>query len=45
MNKTMQTPFVRDGLELAMAPHDTNWAVWSIPTTNAVYHHVFTHSN
>ena len=28
--------FVRDGLELAMAPHDTNWAVWSIPTTNAV---------
>jgi len=28
--------FVRDGLELAMAPHQTNWAIWSIPTTMAV---------
>jgi len=28
--------FVRDGLELAMPPHRTSWAVWSIPTTNAV---------
>ncbi len=28
--------FVRDGLELAMPPHKTNWAVWSIPTPNAV---------
>tara|TARA_B100000959_G_C14739265_1_gene524341 strand:- start:253 stop:702 length:450 start_codon:yes stop_codon:yes gene_type:complete len=28
--------FVRDGLELAMVPHRTNWAVWSIPTINAV---------
>ena len=24
--------FVRDGLELAMPPHRTDWAVWSIPT-------------
>ncbi len=28
--------FVRDGLELAMPPHKTSWAVWSIPTTTAV---------
>jgi hypothetical protein len=28
--------FVRDGLELAMAPHQTNWAIWSIPTPMAV---------
>ncbi|MDP6541805.1 MAG: hypothetical protein QF444_00385 [Phycisphaerales bacterium] len=28
--------FVRDGLELAMPPHDTDWAFWSIPTTKAV---------
>jgi len=28
--------FVRDGLELAMPPHKTNWAIWSVPTTGAV---------
>ena len=28
--------FVRDGLELAMPPHRTSWAVWSIPTPVAV---------
>ena len=28
--------FVRDGLELAMPPHRTTWAVWSIPTPAAV---------
>ena len=28
--------FVRDGLELAMPPHRTTWAVWSIPTIGAV---------
>lgn len=28
--------FVRDGLELAMVPHQTNWAIWSIPTPMAV---------
>jgi len=28
--------FVRDGLELAMPPHRTSWAVWSIPTPAAV---------
>ncbi|MDP6602256.1 MAG: hypothetical protein QGH76_08170 [Phycisphaerales bacterium] len=28
--------FVRDGLELAMPPHDTTWAFWSIPTVTAV---------
>ncbi|MDP7009421.1 MAG: hypothetical protein QGI78_07610 [Phycisphaerales bacterium] len=28
--------FVRDGLELAMPPHDTDWAYWLIPTPNAV---------
>ena len=28
--------FVRDGLELAMPPHRTLWAVWSIPTPAAV---------
>ena len=28
--------FVRDGLELAMAPHQTDWAIWSIPTPAAV---------
>lgn len=28
--------FVRDGLELAMPPHRTSWAVWSIPTPGAV---------
>jgi len=28
--------FVRDGLELAMPPYQTNWAVWSIPTPAAV---------
>lgn len=27
--------FVRDGLELALPPHRTNWAVWSIPTPAA----------
>lgn len=28
--------FVRDGLELAMPPHHTEWAFWSIPTVKAV---------
>lgn len=28
--------FVRDGLELAMEPHQTNWAIWSTPTPAAV---------
>lgn len=28
--------FVRDGLELAMPPHRTSWAIWSIPTPAAV---------
>ena len=28
--------FVRDGLELAMVPHQTNWAIWSTPTPAAV---------
>ncbi len=28
--------FVRDGLELAMPPHNTRWAFWSTPTTGAV---------
>ncbi|MDP7006524.1 MAG: hypothetical protein QF718_09985 [Phycisphaerales bacterium] len=28
--------FVRDGLELAMEPHKTNWAIWSVPTPAAV---------
>lgn len=28
--------FVRDGLELAMPPHQTNWAIWAIPTPVAV---------
>ena len=28
--------FVRDGLELAMKPHQTNWAIWSTPTIGAV---------
>lgn len=28
--------FVRDGLELAMPPHQTNWAIWSTPTPGAV---------
>tara|TARA_B100000809_G_scaffold250535_1_gene283098 strand:+ start:586 stop:1038 length:453 start_codon:yes stop_codon:yes gene_type:complete len=28
--------FVRDGLELAMRPHDTDWAYWLIPTAKAV---------
>lgn len=28
--------FVRDGLELAMPPHRTSWAVWPIPTPAAV---------
>ena len=28
--------FVRDGLELAMPPHDTDWAYWLIPTAKAV---------
>lgn len=27
--------FVRDGLELALPPHRTNWAVWSVPTPAA----------
>ncbi len=28
--------FVRDGLELALPPHRTTWAIWSIPTPSAV---------
>jgi len=28
--------FVRDGIELAMPPHMTNWAIWSTPTPPAV---------
>lgn len=28
--------FVRDGLELAMPPHRTNWAIWSTPTPPTV---------
>lgn len=28
--------FVRDGLELAMPPYQTNWAIWSIPTPAAL---------
>jgi hypothetical protein len=28
--------FVRDGIELAMPPHKTEWAVWSAATTAAV---------
>jgi len=28
--------FVRDGIELAMPPHRTEWAVWSIPSNAAV---------
>jgi hypothetical protein len=28
--------FVRDGIELAMPPHETSWAVWSAATPAAV---------
>ncbi len=28
--------FVRDGIELAMPPHETEWAVWSAHTTLAI---------
>ena len=28
--------FVRDGIELAMPPHQTNWAIWSVSTIPAI---------
>ena len=28
--------FVRDGIELAMPPHQTNWAIWSVSTLPSV---------
>jgi len=28
--------FVRDGIELAMPPHETNWAIWSVSTIPAI---------
>ena len=28
--------FVRDGIELAMPPHETEWAIWSAHSATAV---------
>ncbi len=28
--------FVRDGIDLAMPPHQTNWAIWSVSTIPAI---------
>ena len=28
--------FVRDGIDLALPPHKTNWAIWSVPTPGAL---------